>query len=193
MTARNTAATGPSSRRWVALYFVAVALIGALRLTGAIGGPVGFILLASATGILIPLTRKSGPGTCASEAMAIYNRRVLIGVFSYVLGLGIAVTLWNEYTLSRPIVFLVSLLPTLPTFGIIWAMGRYLAEEQDEYLRHRTIMAALAALGVVLGLGIFWGFLEMFGLVPHVWAWWVLPVWAIALGLAQFWQRIRGA
>ena len=193
MTERSTPGTWPKSRRWIAIYFVAVALIGALRLTGAIGGPVGFILLAAATGILIPLTRKSGPGACASEAMEVYNRRVLIGAFGYVLGLGIAITLWNEYTLSRPIVFLVALLPTLPTFAIIWAMGRYLAEEHDEYLRHRTIMAALAALGIVLALGIFWGFLEMFELVPHVWAWWVLPVWAIALGIAQFWQRLRGA
>ena len=49
------------------------------------------------------------------------------------------------------------------------------------------------ALGLVLALGIFWGFLEMFELVPHVWAWWVLPVWAIGLGLAQLWQKVRGA
>ena len=36
-------------------------------------------------------------------------------------------------------------------------------------------------------------FLEMFELVPHIWAWWVLPVWAIGLGLAQLWQKVRGA
>ena len=49
------------------------------------------------------------------------------------------------------------------------------------------------ALGLVLALGIFWGFLEMFELVPHVWAWWVLPVWAIGLGFAQLWQKVRDA
>jgi hypothetical protein len=32
----------------------------------------------------------------------------------------------------------------------------------------------------------------MFELVPHVWAWWVLPVWAISLGLAQLWMQVRG-
>ena len=102
-------------------------------------------------------------------------------------------TLWNSYQLSDALVFAISLLPTVPTFGIIWAMARYLAEEQDEYLRHRTIMAALVALGVVLAIGIFYGFLEMFELVPHIWAWWVLPVWAIGLGLAQLWQKVRGS
>ena len=42
-------------------------------------------------------------------------------------------------------------------------------------------------------LGIFWGFLEMFELVPHIWAWWVLPVWgSVGLGLAQLWMKVRG-
>ena len=132
-------------------------------------------------------------GACTSAAMATYNRRVLLSSFGYVLGLGIAVTLWNGYELSRPLVFAISLLPTLPTFGIIWAMARYIAEERDEYLRHRTIMASLVALGFVLAIGIFWGFLEMFELVPHIWAWWVLPVWALGLGMAQLWQKVRGS
>tara|TARA_A100001391_G_scaffold191383_1_gene164661 strand:- start:41 stop:622 length:582 start_codon:yes stop_codon:yes gene_type:complete len=185
-------ARGRSHRFWVGLYFLSVAIIGALRISDAINGPTGFILLAAATGILIPITRKGHDGSGQSSAMASYNRRVLICTFGYVLGLGIAVTLWNEYELSDPVVFAISLLPTLPTFGVIWAMARYLGDEQDEYFRHRTIMASLVALGFVLAIGIFWGFLEMFELVPHIWAWWVLPVWAIALGLTQAWQKVRG-
>ena len=174
------------------LYLVAIGIVGTLKLTDAINGPTGFILLALATGLLIPIARQRTAG-CASKAMVDYNRRVLVSSFGYALGLGIAVTLWDNYELSSPVVFAISLLPTLPTFGVIWAMARYLAEEQDEYLRHRTIMAALIALGFVLALGIFWGFLEMFELVPHVWAWWVLPVWAIGLGFAQLWQKVRDA
>ena len=183
---------GRSTYLWVVLYLVAIGIVGTLKLTDAINGPTGFILLALATGLLIPIARQRTAG-CASKAMVDYNRRVLVSSFGYALGLGIAVTLWDNYELSRPVVFAISLLPTLPTFGVIWAMARYLAEEQDEYLRHRTIMAALIALGFVLALGIFWGFLEMFELVPHVWAWWVLPVWAIGLGFAQLWQKVRDA
>lgn len=183
---------GRSPYLWVVLYLVAIGIVGTLKLTDAINGPTGFILLALATGLLIPIARQRTAG-CASKAMVDYNRRVLVSSFGYALGLGIAVTLWDNYELSRPVVFAISLLPTLPTFGVIWAMARYLAEEQDEYLRHRTIMAALIALGLVLALGILWGFLEMFELVPHVWAWWVLPVWAIGLGFAQLWQKVRDA
>ncbi|MEC9151210.1 MAG: hypothetical protein VX400_07600, partial [Pseudomonadota bacterium] len=181
-----------SPGRWVALYFFSVVIIAALKLTGAIESPVGFILLAAATCLLLPLARRRSDG-CISRAMADYNRRIVFSSLGYVLGLGIAVTLWNSYQLSDALVFAISLLPTVPTFGIIWAMARYLAEEQDEYLRHRMIMAALVALGVVLAIGIFYGFLEMFELVPHIWAWWVLPVWAIGLGLAQLWQKVRGS
>ena len=183
---------GRSPYLWVVLYLVAIGIVGTLKLTDAINGPTGLILLALATGLLIPIARQRTAG-CASKAMVDYNRRVLVSSFGYALGLGIAVTLWDNYELSRPFVFAISLLPTLPTFGVIWAMARYLADEQDEYLRHRTIMAALIALGLVLALGIFWGFLEMFELVPHVWAWWVLPVWAIGLGFAQLWQKVRDA
>ena len=189
-TSRPWLLTSPG--RWVALYFFSVVIIAALKLTGAIESPVGFILLAAATCLLLPLARRRSDG-CISPAMADYNRRIVFSSLGYVLGLGIAVTLWNSYQLSDALVFAISLLPTVPTFGIIWAMARYLAEEQDEYLRHRMIMAALVALGVVLAIGIFYGFLEMFELVPHIWAWWVLPVWAIGLGLAQLWQKVRGS
>lgn len=189
-TSRLWLLTSPG--RWVALYFFSVVIIAALKLTGAIESPVGFILLAAATCLLLPLARRRSDG-CISRAMVDYNRRIVFSSLGYVLGLGIAVTLWNSYQLSDALVFAISLLPTVPTFGIIWAMARYLAEEQDEYLRHRTIMAALFALGVVLAIGIFYGFLEMFELVPHIWAWWVLPVWAIGLGLAQLWQKVRGS
>ncbi|WP_306097303.1 hypothetical protein [Qipengyuania flava] len=189
-TSRPWLLTSPG--RWVALYFFSVVIIAALKLTGAIESPVCFILLAAATCLLLPLARRRSDG-CISRAMADYNRRIVFSSLGYVLGLGIAVTLWNSYQLSDALVFAISLLPTVPTFGIIWAMARYLAEEQDEYLRHRMIMAALVALGVVLAIGIFYGFLEMFELVPHIWAWWVLPVWAIGLGVAQLWQKVRGS
>ncbi|MBU7579080.1 MAG: hypothetical protein KAF27_01215, partial [Porphyrobacter sp.] len=107
-------------------------------------------------------------------------------------GLGIALALWNIYTLTGPLAVAIALLPTIPTFAMIWAMGRYLVEETDEYLRYRMVRAAIMSLGMVLAIGIFWGFLETFELVPHVWAWWVLPVWAVGLGLAQLWMKVRG-
>ena len=190
---QKEAKQGRSQGFWAGLYFASVAIVAALKVSGAIDGTTGFILMVVAMVLLIPMIRAGKRNGCESAAMQRYNKRVIVSAFGYVLGLGIAITLWREYELSRPLVFAVSMLPTLPTFGVIWAMGRYFAEEQDEYLRHQTTIRALGGLGLVLALGIFWGFLEMFELVPHVWAWWVLPAWALGMGAVQIWQKARGA
>ena len=188
----NAGRTGRSPGFWAGLYLVNVAIIAALKITGAINSPTGFVLMALACVLLLPMLRASQRKACASQAMVRYNKRVIFSSIAYVLGLGIAITLWRTYEVSGPILFLVAMLPALPTFGIIWAMGRYLVEETDEYLRHRMVTGAIFGLGLVLSLGIFYGFLETFELVPHIWAWWVLPVWAIGLGLYQIWQKVRG-
>ena len=188
-------ATTPAGRSpwfWAGNYLVSSAIIVVLKLTDAITAPIAMILFLGAMGLLIPLVRAGERRNCANPVIVRYNRRFLAAAFGYVLGLGIAITLWNNFELSGPVVFAIALLPTIPTFAMIWAMGRYLVEETDEYLRYRTVRAALMSLGMVLAIGIFWGFLEMFELVPHIWAWWVLPVWAIGLGLAQLWMKVRG-
>lgn len=182
---------GRSQGFWVGMYFAAIAIVAALKLTGAINGPTGFVLMAAAMTLLIPMLRAGKASGCSSPATDRYNKRVIASSFGYVLGLGIAITLWREYDLSPALVFAIAMLPTVPTFGVIWAMARYISEEKDEYLRHQTIIRALGGLGLVLASGIFWGFLEMFELVPHIWAWWVLPVWAAGMGLTQLWQKVR--
>lgn len=195
MSDAQTSARTPVGRGpwfWAANYFASSAIIVALKLTDAITSTVAMILFVGAMGLLIQLVRAGERQHCASPVMVRYNRRFLGTSVGYVLGLGIAIAIWNTYALSGPVVFAIALLPTLPTCAMIWAMGRYLVEETDEYLRYRMVRAAIMSLGGVLAIGIFWGFLEMFELVPHIWAWWVLPVWAVGLGLAQLWMKVRG-
>jgi hypothetical protein len=184
--------TGRGAGFWAGNYLAASAIIAVLVVTDAITATVAMILFVGAMGLLIPLVRAGERQHGANPVIRRYNRRFLVASFGYVLGLGIAIALWNAYDLSGPVVFAIALLPTLPTFAMIWAMGRYLVEETDEYLRYRTVRAAIMSLGGVLAIGIFWGFLEMFELVPHIWAWWVLPVWAGGLGVAQLWMKVRG-
>ncbi|WP_257594195.1 hypothetical protein [Parerythrobacter lacustris] len=182
---------GRSQGFWIGLFCANIGAIVAWRVTDAINSPTGTVLLALTMLLLIPIVKAGERSGCNSPAMRIYNRRVLIASFGYVLGLGTAISLWRNYDLARPAIFAISMLPVLPTFGMIWAMARYLIEEEDEYLRYRTTMAALVGLGGVLAIGIFWGFLEMFELVPHIWSWWVLPVWALGLAIAQLWMKVR--
>lgn len=180
---------------WAALFVIAMLGAAALAST-ALEGPAGLIVRILPMVLLIPMVmaseRRGMASGCVNPVIVRYNRRVLFSSFGYVLGLGIAMAIWNAYEVDRVAAFALALLPTLPTFYMIWAMGRYLVEETDEYLRYRMVRAAIMSLGMVLAIGIFWGFLETFEVVPHIWAWWVLPVWAVGLGLAQLWMKVRG-
>lgn len=195
MTAEVTGRAGRSRWFWAGMMFASFGAIAALRITDAIGEPTGFVLLACAMLLIIPLTRAglAHQRTTGhlSPAVVRYTRRFVIASLGYVLGLGIAITVHERFAPAGASVFAIALLPVLPIFAMIWTMARYLIEEDDEFLRHRATMAALFGLGVVLAAGSFWGFLETFGVAPHIWAWWTFPVWAIGMGIAQCWMSWR--
>jgi hypothetical protein len=139
--------------------------------------------------LLIPLVR-SGERLAVSNsaytpALRNYNRRSLIWSFAYVASLFAAISIDKAYDPSGIAAVLVAVLPALPVLYFIWALGRYLTEEQDEYIRMQQVRAALIATAILLGVGTVWGFLDTFGLVPGVPGWAVVPVWAIGLGIGN--------
>lgn len=150
------------------------------------GGLAAFAVLgAIAIAIMRRFSGDDATHVFGSPALARYNTRFLLAMMAYVAGLLIAMFIYNREMPTGPLAYAVPLLPTLPLLTMIAVMGRYLVEETDEYLRHRTSLSALIGLGLVLVVGTAWGFLETFGLVPNIWAWWVVPVWAIGLGIGQ--------
>lgn len=185
---------------WAGLFFGCVGAIAGLRLSDAVNPATSYILFVIAFGLLIPMARtirRSGSAACgASHAVSRYTTGIMASGFAYVLGLGFAITIDKRMELEGASGFLVALLPVLPIFWMIYVMGRYLVEEQDEFLRHRAIIASLIGLGLLLAIGSFWGFLETFGMVPHMPGWWAVPIWAVGMGLGQAWQSLgdrRGA
>ena len=186
--------TTRSQRRpglWIGLFLASSAVIAVLKVSDAINPATAFILFAGATGLLIPYARSlaNKPGT--GRAVARYSKGIAVTSLLYVLGLGLAITLDRRMELAGAAAFMVALMPVAPILGMVWVMGRYLHEERDEYLRHRAMIASLIGLGLVLSVGSFWGFLETFGLVPHVPGWWAVPIWAIGMGLGQAWLAWR--
>jgi hypothetical protein len=186
--------TTRSQRRpglWIGLFLASSAVIAVLKVSDAINPATAFILFAGATGLLIPYARSlaNKPGT--GRAVARYSKGIAVTSLLYVLGLGLAITLDRRMELAGAAAFMVALMPVAPILGMVWVMGRYLHEERDEYLRHRAMIASLIGLGLVLSAGSFWGFLETFGLVPHVPGWWAVPIWAIGMGLGQAWMAWR--
>ncbi|MEM6266328.1 MAG: hypothetical protein AAF707_02290 [Pseudomonadota bacterium] len=120
-----------------------------------------------------------------------YYRDFWIATSLYVLGISVAIVIWNNTSPGPGVSLGLAALPTLPTWAMIYVIARYLREETDEFLRQRAVHASVIGLGLVLVLGSFWGFMEVFEVVPNIWAWWVVPVWAVGMGLGQTWMSWR--
>ncbi len=186
-----TAATQSKARPglWGGLFAANMAVIAVLAGSGAIEHPVPIILFAFNCVLLMPMIKAAKQAQeekgAMTRALRDYNRRFLIfsAVYAAVMmGAGGAT---NYIAQNSPLMWALAILPMLPAFGMIWTMMRYLRDETDEYMRHRAVSASMFGLGLVLVLGTGWGFLETFGLAPHIWAWWVFPAWAIGLGIGM--------
>lgn len=76
--------------------------------------------------------------------------------------------LFNNQPPEGPIKFALAVLPALPIVGILWAIGRYLIEETDEFVRMQQVVALLIAMGLTLSFCAIWGFLEIYHLVETI-------------------------
>jgi hypothetical protein len=125
-----------------------------------------------------------------SPAVVRYNVRVIVLSLLYSAALIAAVYLFKHHLIGGPVAWVVGVLPALPIVGIFAAIGLYLVEEHDEYLRMMTIRQTLWASGFSLSIATVWGFLESFDLVGHVPVYWVSVLWFGGLGLGACANRL---
>ena len=123
-----------------------------------------------------------------SPAMRRYTYRLAIAMTAYLVTLFLAVTLVRKGDLTGPLAWLLALLPGLCIASVFWVFGRLLIEETDEYQRMLLVRQSLIATGITLSVVTAWGFLETFGLVAHVDAFYIAPLWFIGLGLGACWN-----
>ena len=127
------------------------------------------------------------------QAIKRYNRSVVILSLVYVALLFTAEIAIGRYGVAGPLAYFLAILPALPIIAIFAAIGRYLIEESDEYLRLLTVRQTLVASGFALSLATAWGFLESFDLAAHVDAYWIAVVWFGGLGLGACVNKILAA
>jgi len=121
-----------------------------------------------------------------SMARRRYNMAVLGCSAGYAFALFGAVTYFNNHPDARSVTaYAAAIIPALLVTGIFVAIGRYLVEERDEFLRLLMVRQTLVASGFALTVATVWGFLESFGLAPHVEAYWVAVIWFGGLGLGD--------
>ena len=127
----------------------------------------------------------------ASPATRRYNRRVLPLFVGYAVALIGANLIFQRLHPTGVLAYLVAVAPALPIVGVFAALGRYLQEERDEYLRMMETRQMLAATAFTLSLATMWGFVEAFGLAPHVPAYFAAIIWYAALGVAACARAFR--
>jgi hypothetical protein len=112
-----------------------------------------------------------------------YNWRVIWLSLAYAVFLIVAVYGFKHQLVTGPAAYVVAILPALPIVGIFGAIGRYLVEEQDEYVRMLMVRQTLWASGFTLSLATVWGFLDNFQLVGHIEGYWIVVVWYFGLAI----------
>jgi len=125
-----------------------------------------------------------------SPATKRYNWRAVWLSLAYAILLIAAVYGFKHRMFSGPIAWVAAVLPALPIIGIFGAMGRYLVEEKDEYIRMILVRQSLWASGFALSVATVWGFLENFNLVEHVDAYSVAIVWFFGLGIGSLMNKL---
>jgi hypothetical protein len=112
-----------------------------------------------------------------------YNARVIWLSLAYAVLLLPAVYGFKHALIPGALQYAVAILPALPIIGIFVAIGRYLVEEEDEYVRMLMVRQTLWASGFSLSVTTIWGFLDNFGLVGHADGYWVVVAWFFGLGI----------
>ena len=129
---------------------------------------------------------------CApSAANRAYLRRFIPMMILYVAILLGVVWLNDRIAPTGPLAIVLAILPALPLIGVVWALGRLLVEEQDEYLRSLTVRQFMIATGFMLTVTSIWGFLDAFDQVPHVPMYWAFVIWCVGLGVGSAANEMR--
>ena len=127
---------------------------------------------------------------CSSAAMKLYNRRVIWLSLLYAAFLLASIYGFKHQLVHGVLAWVAAILPALPIIGIFGAMGRYLVDEQDEYVRMLTVRQTLWATGFALSIATIWGFLESFDMVGHIESYYVAILWFGGLGFGSVMNRV---
>lgn len=129
----------------------------------------------------------------ARPAKRRYNRRIVIASVAYAAMLLPTTYIVEHHAPALPLRIVLALLPALGIVAIFVALGRYLLEESDEYLRACMVNQMLWATGITLSLATIWGFLENYDAAPHLPMYAVAIVWFFCLGLVGALTRDRAS
>lgn len=156
---------------------------------GSIAGGTGVIAftLALIGWCMLPayIQQKRGVAERMRPAYRRYMWRFLPAMSGYVVVLLLAIGYANRAEPTGMLAWLVAIAPAVPVLFAIRAIALLIPEETDEYLRLRNYRVFALTTTFTLAVCTVWGFLDLFGRVPHVQLWAVFPIWAVCMIPAQ--------
>lgn len=118
-----------------------------------------------------------------TNAQRAHIRRTLWLLLVYVLVLPPLIWIRASISVSGYVPALMAIAASLPVLGIFASWGRYLSDEKDEYHQAMTLRRIAVATNATMGAAVVWGFLQAFGVMPLVEAYWVPFVWVVIQGV----------
>lgn len=109
---------------------------------------------------------------------------------AYVAGIGLASVTIDRAAPLGPLTIGLALVPGAAMLAAIWAMGRFLTDLADEYLRMLEVRKFIVATGVTLAITSVWGLLELYSdSLPRLPVFYVFPIWCGGLFVGQLVNR----
>ena len=119
-----------------------------------------------------------------TPAQRAHTRRIIWLLVAYVIVLPPLVWLRAHRDVGNFTAVAMAIVASLPVLGIFASWGRYLSDEKDEYHRAVVMGRNAIATNATMGAAAVWGFLQAFGVMPLVEAYWIPVVWCAAQGCA---------
>ena len=117
-----------------------------------------------------------------TPAQRAHTRRTMWLMLVYLLILPPLVWLHAHRHIGPTLLVLMAIVAGLPLLGMFASWGRYLSDERDEYHQAVTLRRIAIATNATMGTAVVWGFLQAFGVMPLVEAYWIPFVWVVIQG-----------
>ena len=117
-----------------------------------------------------------------TPAQRAHTRRVLWLFLAYAIILPPLIWLRAHRHISDLLLIIMATAAALPVLGIFASWGRYLSDERDEYHQAMTLRRMAVATNATMGAAVVWGFLQAFGVMPLMEAYWIPFVWVLVQG-----------
>jgi undecaprenyl pyrophosphate phosphatase UppP len=118
-----------------------------------------------------------------TPAQRAHVRRTLWLLLAYAVILPPLIWLRANRQISDVLLMIMAAAAALPVLGIFASWGRYLSDERDEYHQVLTLRRIAVATNATMGAAVVWGFLQAFGVMPLIEAYWIPFLWVVIQGV----------